>query len=140
MLRLMLWIVCFIIFRCILSCFSIYYGCVFCFLSGFFVKFCLFSLFNLCVVSINLCIVFFWFVIGGIFSFLIYFSLCCDFPPNFVFLLVMFFLKSWSLLLVFLCVVGFALFQLEIHLMLWILMNTLRTWRRSLPFFLWWFC
>ena len=51
----------------------------------FFVKFCLFSLFNLCVVSINFCIVFFWFVIGGIFSFRIYFSLCCDFPPNFFF-------------------------------------------------------
>ena len=34
-----------------------------------------------------------------------------------------------------LCVVGFALFQLEIHLMLWSLVNTLSPWRSSPPFF-----
>ena len=125
----------FIIFRCVLSCFCIYYGCVFCISSDFFVRFCLVSFFNLCVVFVNLCIVFLCFINGGIFSFLIYFGFCCDVPLNFGFLWSFFSLKGWYLLLVFLCVAGFALFQLEIHLMLWSLVNTLSTWRSSLLFF-----
>ena len=94
------------------------------------------SPFSTCVLYLSICVLFFYvslMVVYFLFSFIsvsVVMSLLI-----LVFSGVFFFLKSWYLLLVFLCVAGFALFQLEIHLMLWSLVNTLSTWRSSLLFF-----
>ena len=108
---------------------------VFCILNDFFVRFCLFSFFNLCIVSIiNFCIVFWCVRSSGIFSFLIYFCLCCDAPLNFDFSGVVFLEKSISMVGLFVCS-WFCTISVRdpLDVMELILLNTLNTWRSSLP-------
>ena len=138
-LSLMLWIVCFYYYLSMYFELFLQLWLLFFILGDFFVRFCLVSFFNLCVVSINFCLVFWCVRNGGIFSFLIYFCLCCDVPLNFGFFWCCF---SWKvdMLLVFLYVVGFALFQFRDPLdVVNELSETLSTWI-SLPFSHWWFC
>ena len=97
------------------------------------------SPFSTCVLFLSsICVLFFDVSAGVVIYFLFLFISVCvlmSLLSLFFFSGVVFLEKLISVVLVFFCVVGFALFQLEIHLMLWSLVNTLSPCRSSLPFF-----